>query len=385
MIYLDNSATTYPKPATVINAVYNSFKYYSANPGRSGHKMSLKTAEKVFNCRQKFKSFFNINDENNVIFTPSCTFSLNTVIKGLLKENDHIIISSLEHNSVLRPVEKLKQTKNVQHSIAEVDLYDNDKTIDNFRSKINEHTRLIVCTHASNVFGIRLPVERICALAHQYNIPFCLDSAQSAGVFDIDINNSNFDFVCCAGHKGLYGPMGIGVLIINNQKLLDTLIEGGTGSESSNPNVPVFNPDRFESGTLNIPGVIGLSAGLDFVQNKGIYNIAKSEIKLLKRLYHSLSDIKGVKLYTKEPDLNICAPVLSFSIKDTSSEEVSGFLNQKYNIATRAGLHCASLAHKFMGSEEFGTVRISPSYFTTERDISVLTNAVYNFCKFRLK
>ncbi len=378
MIYLDNSATTYPKPSVVTQAVCDAMKYYSANPGRSGHAMSLLAAQKVFECRQAVCSLFNIDDESKIIFTSGCTQSLNTVIKGVLKSGDHCVISCLEHNSVIRPLEKLKKN-NISYSIATVYPYDDNKTVDSFRQCFNEKTKLVVCTHASNVFGFRLPVERICALAHSYGILFCLDAAQSAGVFDIDVKAQNFDYVCCAGHKGLYGPMGIGLLIINCEQLPDSLIEGGTGSESSNYNQPDFTPDRFESGTLNISGICGLKKGIELVMNKTPAVIANYEMKHIFRLFNMLNKNNKIRLYTKFPTTDYNAPVLSFSIDGVSSELVAQYLNDKYRIAVRAGLHCAPLAHKFMNTIDNGTVRVSPSIFTTDKDINTLIYAVNSF------
>lgn len=378
MIYLDNSATSFPKPESVIRAVNDSMRYFSANPGRSGHRMSINTAKKVFECRKVVCNFFNLNDESKVIFTSGCTHSLNTVIKGILKPNDHCVISCFEHNSVLRPLEKLKE-KNISYSIASVYPDDNDKTVDSFRKCINERTRLVVCTHASNVFGIRLPVERICALAHNYGIPFCLDAAQSAGVLPIDIENDGYDFVCCAGHKGLYGPMGIGLLLVNSDILPDSIIEGGTGSESQNLLQPDFTPDKYESGTLNIPGICGLKKGIERVLNKGIDTISQHEMRLIRILYSSLKNIRGIKLYTAKPDIKHFAPVMSFSIENKSSEEIAAKLDKRYGIAVRAGLHCSPLAHKFMNTLDYGTVRISPSMFTTENDIKKLIYAIKNY------
>ncbi len=375
MIYLDNSATTFPKPKSVIYAVTEAMQKYSANPGRSGHDLSLKAAEQVFLCRKAACRLFNVDEESKVIFTSGCTQSLNTVIKGVLKPGDHCVISSLEHNSVLRPLEKLK-SKNISYSIADVYPNDNDKTVDSFRKCINEKTRLVICTHASNVFGIRLPVERICALAHSYGILFCLDAAQSAGVLDINVADSNFDYVCCAGHKGLYGPMGIGLLIINTDHMPDTLLEGGTGSESQNLNQPDFTPDRFESGTLNIPGVCGLKKGIDFVLQKGTKAIFMHEMNLITILYKMLSLNSRVIIYNK-PDMYYSAPLLAFSVCDMNSEEVAMNLNRK-NIAVRAGLHCSPIAHKYMGTIDEGTVRISPSVFTTLNDIKTLVFAINN-------
>lgn len=378
MIYLDNSATTFPKPDSVITAVSESMKKYCANPGRSGHRMSMQTANKVFECRQSVCNLFNVDDESKVVFTSGCTHSLNIVIKGILKKGDHCVISCLEHNSVLRPLEKLKSI-GVNYSVAKVYPDDNDKTVDSFRNCFNEKTKLVVCTHASNVFGIRLPVERLCALAHSYDILFCLDAAQSAGVLPIDIGESKFDFVCCAGHKGLYGPMGVGILIVNSDLLPDTLIEGGTGSESQNYNQPDFTPDRFESGTINVLGVCGLKKGIDFVLNKGVNRIYTHEMELTGYAYNVLKHDNRIILYSDLSAWNNYAPVLSFNIKGKNSEDVASYLSSKFDIAVRAGLHCSPLAHKFMGTIDEGTVRISPSAFTNKAQIQRFLYAIKNY------
>lgn len=377
MIYLDNSATTFPKPDVVVQEVANSMRFYSANPGRSGHNLSLKAAQGVFDCRKAVCKLFNLDDESKVVFTSGCTHSLNIVIKGTLKPGDHCVISTFEHNSVLRPLEKLKEM-GVSYSIADVYPQDNDKTVDSFRKCINEKTKLVVCTHASNVFGFRLPVERICALCHSYGILFCLDAAQSAGVFDIDLKRDNFDYVCCAGHKGLYGPMGVGILVINCDKLPDSLIEGGTGSESSNMLQPDFTPDKYESGTLNVCGICGLKNGIEVVLKKSPYYIHNQEMSYIRMLYNHLKLNKKVRLYTDIPTVESFAPVLSFSIDNKSSEEVAAYLNRN-SIAVRAGLHCAPLAHKKMQTIENGTVRVSPSVFTKESDIRKLIYAINKF------
>lgn len=378
MIYLDNSATTFPKPQQVINSVNQAMRFYSANPGRSGHDLSLKAAQKIFDCRQAVCSLFNISDESKVVFTSGCTQSLNTVIKGVLKQGDHCVISSFEHNSVLRPLEKLKQQNKISYSVANVYPQDDDKTVDSFRKAFNERTKLVVCTHASNVFGFRLPVERICALCHNYGILFCLDAAQSAGVIDIDINDSGFDYVCCAGHKGLYGPMGVGVLVINSDVLPESLVEGGTGSNSQDFLQPDFTPDKYESGTLNVVGICGLKNGIDFVMNKSPFVILNTEMSYIRMLYKALSKNKNIVLYSKMPTVENFVPVLSFSVKCMNSEKVASYLNSKYSIAVRSGLHCSPLAHKSMKSLGEGTVRISPSVFTTENDIKRLIFALNN-------
>ncbi|MBQ5347630.1 MAG: aminotransferase class V-fold PLP-dependent enzyme [Ruminococcus sp.] len=375
MIYLDNGATTFPKPQSVISEVNNALKK-SANPGRGGHKMAIKASEMVYNTRVNLAQFLNLSEPSNVIFTLNCTEALNIVIKGLLKKGDHVVISSLEHNAVLRPIEKLKN-KGVTYSVAEVVEGDDEETINNFRNSINDKTRLLVCTHASNVFGIKLPVERICALCHQYGILTCVDAAQTVGIVPIDLENSSIDFLCLAGHKGLYGPMGTGALIINNDIIPDTLIEGGTGSNSDNYNQPEILPDRFESGTANFIGIRGLNGGINFIKNRGVENIYKKESELISFAYNNLKDLDNVILYTNEPSIKNNVPVLSFNIKNYDCETVSDILSSRYGIATRSGLHCAPLAHKSYNTLDTGTVRIVPSVFTTKNDIKALVNAVY--------
>lgn len=376
MIYLDNGATTFPKPQSVINSVNLALRNYGANPGRGGHRLAIKASEKVYETRKSLADFFKISDPSNVIFTHNCTEALNFVIKGLVKSGEHIVISSLEHNAVSRPVEKLK-SKNVSYTIAEVVEGDNEQTLSNFRNAIRENTKLLVCTYASNVFGIKVPVERICAMCHQYGILTCVDAAQASGIIPIDLSDSSIDYLCVAGHKGLYAPMGTGALIINCETIPDSLVEGGTGSNSQNLVQPDILPDKFESGTPDFTGIVGLKSGIDFVNRRGPLNIYHHEISLIKRAYNSLKSMKNVKLYTDEPNMNYYAPVLSFNIEGKDSETVSDILSTRYNIATRAGLHCAPLAHKSLGTFDIGTVRVVPSVFTTNNDINSLINAVY--------
>ena len=379
MIYLDNAATTFRKPRSVITAVNVAMTELSANPGRGGHAPSVRAARAVYKARANISRFFNMDREENVIFTSNCTSALNTVIKGVLKDGDHVVISSLEHNSVLRPVEKLSRIGKISYTVAEVKGSD-DEILDSFRKAVNSRTRLIVCAHASNVFGTVLPVRRLCALAHVYGIMFCLDAAQSAGALEIDMTDG-YDYVCCAGHKGLYGPMGTGLLLVNNGYALDTLKEGGTGSESDDPNMPIYLPDRLESGTLNVPGIVGLSAGVDFVRAKTAAKIYSYELTLIRELYNELSSISGVRLFTDMPIEGCYAPVLSFAVDGADSETVAAFLNDRYGIAVRAGLHCAPIAHRSMGTETAGTVRISPSAFTTRSEILTAAAAVKRFAQ----
>lgn len=372
MIYLDNGATSFPKPLSVRQNVDISLKKFSANPGRSGHSLSLRAAKEIFECRKRLKELFNVNSEEEIIFTENCTMALNTVIFGLLSEGDHVLISSMEHNSVTRPLESLKD-KGVTYSTFDYS-YDDNETVDNVRNLIKPETKLVICTHASNVFGFRFPIERICALCHAYGILFCVDSAQSAGVFDIDVGSNQYDFVCMSGHKSLYGPMGTGVLILNNRNL-KPLLYGGTGTESVKKSQPEGLPEKFESGTQNMNGISGLKAGVDFVKNRGIKNIYNHEYKLAKRLFNGLANNRKVITYNKSFDYGKVAPVVSFNIDGVYSEDLVAKLN-KYGIMTRGGLHCSPLAHTTMNTIENGTVRVVPGAFNTIKDINYLLNVI---------
>ena len=300
MIYLDNSATSFPKPKNVVDAVNDAILNYG-NYGRSSYKMALETTEKVFECRKKVAKFFNAKSIENVIFTYNCTMAINMAIKGLAKKGSHFIISDLEHNAVLRPLETLKVQGVCDYSIAkiETDVY---KTIQNFEKCINKNTVAIICTGASNVFGLITPYRMIGALAHRYKLKFIFDAAQIAGIKRIDMKKDNIDILCCAGHKGLYGPSGIGLLVLNDDVDLMTIIEGGTGSNSMNFLQPDFLPDKLESGTPNIVGIIGLSSGIDFVESKGIENIYNHEMRLIKCLYNNLQINRNIKIYTDLSD-----------------------------------------------------------------------------------
>lgn len=372
MIYLDNGATSFPKPLSVRQNVDISLKKFSANPGRSGHSLSLRAAKEIFECRKRLKELFNVNSEEEIIFTENCTMALNTVIFGLLSEGDHVLISSMEHNSVTRPLESLKD-KGVTYSTFDYS-YDDNETVDNVRNLIKPETKLVICTHASNVFGFRFPIERICALCHAYGILFCVDSAQSAGVFDIDVGTNQYDFVCMSGHKSLYGPMGTGVLILNNRNL-KPLLYGGTGTESVKKSQPEGLPEKFESGTQNMNGISGLKAGVAFVKNRGIKNIYNHEYKLAKRLFNGLANNRKVITYNKSFDYGKVAPVVSFNIDGVYSEDLVAKLN-KYGIMTRGGLHCSPLAHTTMNTIENGTVRVVPGAFNTINDINYLLNVI---------
>lgn len=380
MIYLDNAATTYPKPLNVIKASFDANKS-SANPGRSGYKSAMLASEKMFECRQKAADFFGLENVENCILTPSCTIALNTVIHGTLSRGDHVVISSLEHNSVLRPLQKLASKGIIAYDVAEVFEGDADRTVESFRKCMNDKTKLVVCTHASNVFGIKLPVKRIAALCKYYGVLFCIDVAQSAGVVPIDIKDIGADFFCAPGHKGLYGPMGTGILLINTDKIPESLFEGGTGSSDLDLSFPDILPDKYESGTMNYSGFSGLSKGIDFVNLKTIERISNHEIKLIRKIYSKLKQMKNIELYTRMPDIENFVPLMSFNVKENDPVKVAETLDKQYGVCVRAGLHCSPLAHKYMKTGDSGTVRICPSAFTSEKEADFFINAVYNISK----
>ncbi|MDD5924176.1 MAG: aminotransferase class V-fold PLP-dependent enzyme [Clostridia bacterium] len=367
MIYLDNGATTYPKPQSVLLSVNRALREYGANPGRSGHAMSIKAAEEIFNCRKSVASLFNVQNIENIIFTLNCTSACNTVLKGTLKKGDHVVVSCLEHNAVMRPLNELTK-KGISYTVANFKETDDESIIDAFRQAITGKTKLIVCVHVSNVWGIRMPIERLTALAHIYGIDIMVDAAQSAGVLPIDVTANEIDYLCTAGHKSLYGPMGTGVMIIADSDKVESLTQGGTGSSSLSIEQPSNPPDKFESGTPNLSGIVGLKSGIEFVKSRGVKNILQKETFLAQRLYDKLKNVDGVNLYTPRPDGEKYMPVLSFNLFDKGSEEVSSLLGQN-GIYTRGGLHCAPSAHIYMGTEDKGTVRIVPSAFTTREDI----------------
>ncbi len=373
MIYFDNAATSGRKPMSVINAVNYALRNLSANPGRSGHRLSQSAAMSVYKAREELADFFGAGGAENVVFTANCTHSINFVLKGVITPGDHIIVSDLEHNAVMRPLNSMKAS----YSMSEVSLTDDDKTVKNFENEIRKNTKMIFCTAASNVLGKALPLKEIGELCKKHNILFGVDAAQGAGVLPINMQKMNIDFLCLAPHKGLYAPMGIGVLIAR-KPINSTVIEGGTGTESINFKQPDIMPEMLESGTVNLPSIIACSHGLMFVKER--FNcILEHEMKLIFMLYNELSKLENIVLYNN-PHTGIYAPVLSFNIKDIQSDAAAKYLSDK-GFALRAGLHCAPSAHKKIGTLDIGTVRFSPSMFNTYSEVDSLIKTIKKFKK----
>ena len=373
MIYLDNSATTYPKPLSVRRKMAQALEQFGANPGRGGFKMSLQTAQAVYDVRQKAASFFGAAGPESISFQPSCTQSLNIVIHSL-KRGDHVLVTDLEHNAVYRVVDALCRQGVIDYDIAQVVDCD-EQTVWNFEHLIRHNTRLIACTQGSNVFGYCVPVGKIGAMAHRRGVLMLVDAAQTAGLLDIDLRHLPIDYLCLPGHKGLYGPAGTGILIVNGKPIPDPLCEGGTGSFSMEAEMPDFLPDRLESGTVNTSGIIGLGKGIDFVRTKTPQRLYQAEMQLCRRLYRNLSAIPGVQLYSDEPQIGKNLPLIAFQLQGLGSEQTAALLND-YGIAVRAGFHCAALAHRKMGTHRDGTVRVSLGAFNTQQEADAFCRAV---------
>lgn len=373
-IYLDNAATSFPKPKEVYDAVNKAMIEIGANPGRSGHKLSLSASRIVFECREEIAEFFNIPDSKNVIFTSNATEALNIAIKGILQPNDEVITTLLEHNSVLRPLKKLEEKIGIKINFIKCD----EKgvfTLNEVLPLFNQKTKLIILTHSSNVIGNLTPVEEVFLESKKRGVLTLLDAAQTAGLIPIDVQKMNIDLLACPGHKSLFGPQGTGFLYVREGIELETLKEGGTGTESSSLLQPKELPERFETGTLNMPGIAGLLAGIRFIKKTGIENIRAHELRLMKKLIDGLKNIKNVILYGIQIPEKM-ASTLSFNLLNLDCSEVGFILDEVYDIYVRVGLHCAPLAHKTIGTYPQGTVRISPGFFNTEGEINELLKAI---------
>mgnify|MGYP002514918972 CR=1 FL=1 len=371
MINFDNSATSFPKPAAVKKAVITALNRYGGNPGRSGHKLSLETAEAVYSARSAAAEFFGA-EPDNVVFAQNCTHALNMAVKGAAPDGCHIIISSLEHNSVLRPVHALSKQGRCTYSIAEVS-HDDSVTLQNFERLITPKTKVIACTLGSNVTGQILPYTRIAELCKKRNICFIADGAQACGVLPIRLSDG-INILCTAGHKALYGPSGTGLLITDGKYPIKPIMEGGTGSLSMEVEQPDFLPDSLEAGTVNTSGAIGLGAGIRFVQKLGTEKIYTHENALCQKFIAAMKQLGNVVIYRDERCRSYL-PVVSFNVEGITANEAAALLSDM-GFALRGGLHCSGLAHTSLGTVPDGTVRFSPSVFSTEAEVAKLIEAV---------
>lgn len=380
MIYLDNSATTFPKPDSVISAMTDFMKNTCANPGRSGHKMAQETNREILMARMDMAKLFNVANPMQLIFTKNASEALNIAILGYVKKGDHVITSCMEHNSVLRPLNYLKDIGDIELSIVSSDdegfVHAKDIAVE---LKLN--TTLVAVTHASNLTGSINDIKEIAKtiatenLDRENKISLLVDAAQTAGLVDIDVNEMGIDMLAGAGHKSLYGPTGTGFLYVSENIRLEPLYRGGTGSISESLIQPDFMPDMLETGTLNASGIVGLKAGINYIVEKDIQKLREKQQNMIAKLISEFSKIEEVKIFGSK-DSKKRASAVSINIGDRDSQEITYLLSDKYDIATRGGKHCAPLAHKRMGTLEQGMVRISISSFTTDEEINSVINAV---------
>ena len=375
-IYLDNAATSFPKPKEVATAVYDFMVNNGTSSGRGSYKKAMQSDYIVYECRKLIGKLFNFDNPKKVIFTSNVTDSLNIAMRGILKENDHVITSSLEHNAVWRCLKTLERDINIKIDTVECSK-DGITNQQDIKKYIKKDTALIVFTQASNVLGTIQPIREIGAIAREHNIPFLVDSAQSAGAMKIDVKEDNIDILAFTGHKSLLGPMGTGGLIINADIDIKPLKAGGTGGDSAYEYQPDYYPNHLETGTSNVSGIAGLREAIKFLNKEGIENIHNKEKELTKYALEKLETVKDIEIYGPK-DCEKMLSVISFNIKDKRPEDVGSILDQKYDIMLRAGLHCAPTAHSVIGTKERGTLRIGLGYFNEKEDIDKLVEALNN-------
>ena len=374
-IYFDNSSTSFPKAPNVGRAMGEFIENGAFNINRGSYEGAYEAGSAVLDTREMLKDLFNCPNSKNVVFTPSVTYSLNFFIKGFLKPGDHVLVTSVEHNAVMRPLVQMEKL-GVEFDAVPCD-EEGGVTADDFRAYIKENTKAIITTHASNVCGTIIPIEEIGALCKEKGLVYAVDTAQTAGILNIDMQKANIDFLAFTGHKGLLGPQGIGGFIASDklEGLIDPVISGGTGSLSDSEEIPDFLPDRFESGTLNLPGIIGLHQALVYLKEAGIDNMRNEKMEITKYFLDQVKEIDGVKVAGKKT-VEGRLGVVSIDFEGFDNSIVSFYLSSKYKIMTRVGMQCAPRAHKTLKTFPQGTVRFSFSHFNTKEEVDICINAI---------
>ena len=368
MIYLDNAATSFKKPFSLYPSVLKNTIINSANAGRGGHRYSLRASELIYKTTEALCELFNINSPEQIAYTQNATLALNIGILGILDETSHVIITQMEHNSVLRPVHKTcSYTAIKADKLGRINTKDIEKAI-------LKETKMIICTHASNVCGTIMPIDEIAKIAHRHNLYFMLDAAQSAGAIPIDVEKTGIDIMAFSGHKGLMMPMGTGGIYLKEGIILNPVITGGTGSFSESAEQPNVMPDMLQSGTLNAPAIIAGKKSIDFILRESVENIHKKEFYLSSMLINDLKNMKNVKVHSPEIQRN---GTVAFNLNNIDSVTVSDILNRDFGICTRGGWHCAYPAHVALGTKDTGCVRASFGYFNTKKDAKKLVDAIY--------
>ena len=359
--YLDNAATTFPKPRRVLEEMNFCLKKYCGNPGRSSHDLSLRSSEAIYFAREKIAKMLGVNTPEQIVFTYNATYALNIAIKTIITEKCHVLISDFEHNSVVRPLEHLRETLGIEYSTFNTD---GNITLC-LKSSMRPDTRGIVCSIASNVIGKTISLKVLSDFARENSLFLIIDASQALGHTEIDLSTSPCDALCGPGHKALFGIQGSGFVYFNNKTRSASFIEGGSGTDSASKNMPLLLPEGYEAGTLSTPAIVSLSAGVKFIEEIGIREIRRKLNNLTDLTYDSLSSIDGVKIYKQG-----CG-IISFNLRDESSSKISALLNEE-GIYVRGGLHCAPSVHEGLGTTDQGTVRVSFSYLNKIRDVDRL-------------
>ncbi|AKL94104.1 cysteine desulfurase Csd [Clostridium aceticum] len=373
-IYLDNAATSFPKPPQVAKAICDFIENIGATAGRGAYQKALQADRMIYESRKAVAKLFGYHDASRVVFTSNVTESLNLAINGIVKKGDHIITSSLEHNAVWRCIKTLERDRGI--TISTVPCTEEGYTKpEDVEALIRPNTSLIIFNHASNVIGTLQPIREIGAISKKYKIPFLVDAAQTAGAYPIDIEKDNIDLLAFTGHKSLLGPMGTGGLVVGWEGKILPLKSGGTGGDSAYEYQPDYFPNSLETGTPNVAGIIGLKEGIKFILQEGVETIYQKEKEVIAYALNRLQEIDGITIYGPKDATKIIG-VVSFNLKNISAEEVAYGLDQKYGIMVRSGLHCAPTAHQVMGTKEGGTVRIGIGYYNEKKDIDALVEAL---------
>ena len=365
MIYLDNAATTFPKPKSVIEKTVECITKYCANSGRSAHSLALRTDEEIYRTREILADFLSFQHPEKVCFTTNATYALNIAIKSFITEKCHVIISDIEHNSILRPINKLRDKLGVEYSQFSSD-GDIEKNID---LKVRSDTYAIITTLRSNVTGVTIPLEILSKSAKKHNLKLIVDASQLIGHTKINVNLNQCDAICAPAHKGLYGIQGAGFVVFVTNPPYETLIEGGSGNESENPNMPFSLPERLEAGTLPAPSIVSLGAGIDFINNFGLSEIEKRTEYLTNIFAEEIAKIRAIKIYASNNG------IISFGVPEVDSNKIAEILANR-DICVRGGLHCAPMTHMKLGTKRYGLVRVSLSVFNSEDDAYYLSKAL---------
>ena len=375
MIYLDNAATSFPKPYAVTDAVREYMQNCGGNAGRGGYQSAMRAAESVYACRERLSNFFDAKNESVVFFTMNTTHGINACIKGFLHKGDRVLISNIEHNAVYRPIYKLFKAGAIDYDTFEImrgeERLSDGEILENIKQKVSKNTTMLICTCASNICSVHPPIKKIGEFCRENGIFFLVDGAQGAGHIPISVRDSYIDALCVPAHKGLLGPQGCGAVILGDRVLLETLIEGGNGVDSLLGEMPIEPPERYEAGTLPIPAIVGLCEGLKRVEKIGLESIITQEKKLFERAKRMLMTIDGVRVYCPEES----GAVILFSVDGEESEHTAQRL-ARAGICVRGGYHCAALAHRALGTEQGGAVRASFGIYNTDRDIDILCDSL---------